>query len=249
MLQPMTETKPEAPAAARPELRVFRPDSPYVALGLAVNHLMTKPAFAALRFGEWSRILVGQINRKHYYFVVDAKNQVQGFLGWAITTKDKAEALARRTRRAGLRGQFRWPLHHLQRVGGEQRQGQPLPAAGGTQGHGRQGVGLRQAPLQGRHHADHAPAGDRICRAAPRARLKRGLSAQHGPATDFPEAGNLAGNFRIFARLRRSPLGIRATIEALTVQFPAPPSREICIPSAGNFTTEQETPPSPTGVG
>jgi hemolysin-activating ACP:hemolysin acyltransferase len=95
MLEPATETKPEAPAAAaaaRPELRVFRPDSPYVALGLAVNHLMTKPAFAALRFGEWSRILVGQINRKHYYFVVDAKNQIQGFLGWAVTTKDKAEA-------------------------------------------------------------------------------------------------------------------------------------------------------------
>jgi len=89
-----SETKPEAPAPARPELRVFRPDSPYVALGLAVNHLMTKPAFAALRFGEWSRILVGQINRKHYYFVVDAKNQVQGFIGWALTTKDKAEAWA-----------------------------------------------------------------------------------------------------------------------------------------------------------
>jgi hypothetical protein len=43
---------------------VFRPDNPYVALGLAVSHLMTKPAFATLRFGEWSRILVGQINRK-----------------------------------------------------------------------------------------------------------------------------------------------------------------------------------------
>src|SRR5262245_61646807 len=102
MLQTMTDAKPEAPvpaaapapeaAPARPELRVFRPDSPYVALGLAVNHLMTKPAFAALRFGDWARILVGQINRKHYYFVLDARNQVQGFLGWAVTTTDKAEA-------------------------------------------------------------------------------------------------------------------------------------------------------------
>ena len=90
MPQPATETK--APPAPRPELRVFRPDSPYTALGLAVNHLMTKPAFAQLRFGEWSRILVGQINRKHYYFVLDGKNQVQGFLGWALTTKDKADA-------------------------------------------------------------------------------------------------------------------------------------------------------------
>ena len=57
MLEPATDTKS---TPARPELRVFRPDNPYVALGLAVNHLMTKPAFAALRFGEWSRILVGQ---------------------------------------------------------------------------------------------------------------------------------------------------------------------------------------------
>jgi hypothetical protein len=53
MLEPATDTKP---APARPELRVFRPDNPYVALGLAVSHLMTKPTFAALRFGEWSRI-------------------------------------------------------------------------------------------------------------------------------------------------------------------------------------------------
>src|SRR5262245_26486651 len=97
MPEPATDTRP---ASARPELRVFRPDNPYVALGLAVNHLMTKRAFAALRFGEWSRILVGQINRKHYCFVVDANNRVQGFLGWAVTTKDKAERSEER--RVGL---------------------------------------------------------------------------------------------------------------------------------------------------
>ena len=33
---------------------------------------MTKPAFARQRFGDWSRILVGQINRKHYYLAVDS---------------------------------------------------------------------------------------------------------------------------------------------------------------------------------
>jgi hemolysin-activating ACP:hemolysin acyltransferase len=87
MVQPANENK-----TAIADLRVFRPESPYVALGLAVNHLMTKPAFANLRFGEWSRILVGQINRKHFYFAVDSKNQIQGFMGWALTTKDKAEA-------------------------------------------------------------------------------------------------------------------------------------------------------------
>jgi hemolysin-activating ACP:hemolysin acyltransferase len=75
-----------------PELRVVRPDNPYVALGLAVSHLMTKPAFASLSFGEWSRILVGQINRKHCCFVIDRNNQVQGFLGWALTDKANAEA-------------------------------------------------------------------------------------------------------------------------------------------------------------
>jgi hemolysin-activating ACP:hemolysin acyltransferase len=80
------------PLAAPPDLKVFRPPSPYVALGLAVNHLMTKPAFANLRFGDWSRILVGQINRKHYYFAVDSKNQIQGFMGWALTSQENAEA-------------------------------------------------------------------------------------------------------------------------------------------------------------
>ena len=85
------EADTPVPTKAAPEFKLFRPQSPYMALGLAVNHLMTKPAFARLRFGDWSRILVGQINRKHYYFVVDAENRIQGFMGWAITTKEKAE--------------------------------------------------------------------------------------------------------------------------------------------------------------
>src|SRR5262247_605746 len=98
MLEPATTNNKAAPAttapaaAARPELRVFRPDNPYVALELAVNHLITKPAFAYFKFGGWSRILVGQINRKHFWFVVDANNQIVGFMGWAVTSKDKAEA-------------------------------------------------------------------------------------------------------------------------------------------------------------
>ena len=77
-----------------PALRLIQlpRDNPYVALGLAVNHLMVYPAFAKLRFGDWSRILVGQINRRHYYFAIDEKKQIQGFLGWALTTRDKAEA-------------------------------------------------------------------------------------------------------------------------------------------------------------
>ncbi len=78
--------------ADRPDCEFVQLDNPYVALGLAVSHLMGKPAFANLRFGDLSRALVGQVNRKHYCFVVDEKNHVQGFLGWALTTRDRAEA-------------------------------------------------------------------------------------------------------------------------------------------------------------
>ena len=79
-------------AAGSAALRLFRPDKPVLALGLAVNHLMTKPAFANLGLGAWSRILVGQINRGHYAFVVDGDRRIQGFIGWALTTRDKAES-------------------------------------------------------------------------------------------------------------------------------------------------------------
>ncbi|WP_421723560.1 toxin-activating lysine-acyltransferase [Bauldia sp.] len=75
-----------------PELRLFRPKSPAAALGLAVSHLMTKPAFAQLKFGHWSRILTGQVNRGHYTFVIDRDDDVVGFLGWALATEGIAEA-------------------------------------------------------------------------------------------------------------------------------------------------------------
>jgi hemolysin-activating ACP:hemolysin acyltransferase len=85
-----------APAknVAEQALRLFQPNAPAAALGLAVSHLMTKPAFAKLQFGDWSRILVGQINRKHYCFVVDGAGQVQGFMGWALASEDHAKAWA-----------------------------------------------------------------------------------------------------------------------------------------------------------
>jgi len=73
-------------------LRLFRPAQSVVALGLAVDHLMSKPAFASLPFGEWSRILVGQINRGHYVFAVDNTERIQGFVGWGLITRAKAEA-------------------------------------------------------------------------------------------------------------------------------------------------------------
>lgn len=71
-------------------LRVLRGIDPARALGLATCYLMTKPAFAKLPFGHWSRILVGQINRGHYLIAVDAAG-VAGFLGWALTTKEHGD--------------------------------------------------------------------------------------------------------------------------------------------------------------
>jgi hemolysin-activating ACP:hemolysin acyltransferase len=72
-------------------LRIVKPAHAAAALGLAVSHLMTKPAFANLKFGDWSRILVGQINRGHFCFAMDAANQIQGFMGWALASKEHAE--------------------------------------------------------------------------------------------------------------------------------------------------------------
>lgn len=74
------------------EFRLFRPKAPTAALGMAVNFLMSKPAFANLRFGDWSRILAGQVNRGHYVFVLDREGKARGFAGWALTTFEKAES-------------------------------------------------------------------------------------------------------------------------------------------------------------
>lgn len=83
---------PQTALSDTPGLHLFRPKTPALALGLAVSHLMTKPAFAHLKFGDWSRVLAGQINRGHYYFVVDGRNGIVGFVGWAETTRERAEA-------------------------------------------------------------------------------------------------------------------------------------------------------------
>lgn len=84
---------PVAPIASR--LRAFRPANPATALGLAVSHLMTKRSFANLKFGDWSRVLVGQINRGHYRLVLDDADRTVGFLGWVLTDEASAEAWLR----------------------------------------------------------------------------------------------------------------------------------------------------------
>jgi len=80
------------PETTAEPLRIFKPANPSAALGLAVSHLMVKPAFAILKFGDWSRILVGQINRGHYRFAIDSENRIQGFMGWALAAREHAEA-------------------------------------------------------------------------------------------------------------------------------------------------------------
>lgn len=70
------------------KVRLLTGINPAQALGFAVSYLMTKPAFAALPFGHWSRVLVGQINRGHYLIASD-DGRIVGFLGWALTTEEK----------------------------------------------------------------------------------------------------------------------------------------------------------------
>jgi hemolysin-activating ACP:hemolysin acyltransferase len=71
------------------QLRTF--ENRAMALGLAVEYLMKKPAFAKLPFGHWSRVLTGQIKRGHYVLVLQG-NKVVGFGGWAAATEGEAEA-------------------------------------------------------------------------------------------------------------------------------------------------------------
>lgn len=76
-----------------------------MALGLAVEHLMSKPAFARLPFGHWSRILTGHVRRGHYFFVASG-NRIVGFCGWALGTREEAEAWLAGSREAPpLRGE------------------------------------------------------------------------------------------------------------------------------------------------
>ena len=65
----VSESQAKAPPS---RYRLFRPDNPATALEMTVNHLM------------WSRLLVGQINRGHYRFVLDGKNRAVFFIGWSV---------------------------------------------------------------------------------------------------------------------------------------------------------------------
>jgi hemolysin-activating ACP:hemolysin acyltransferase len=72
-------------------LRAMQARDPYVACGRTVAYLMTIPNFARLPFGEVSRLIAGQINRRQYFFVVDEGETIHGYCGWAQTSHAAAE--------------------------------------------------------------------------------------------------------------------------------------------------------------
>ena len=98
-----------SPRVESPRLRIVRPRDGRQALGMAVSYLMTDPVFARLPFGSWSRVLVGQVNRGHCLFAVDGE-KVVGFVGWALTTKDKAEAWLTENRDIGFADSTTGPI-------------------------------------------------------------------------------------------------------------------------------------------
>lgn len=79
----VSEENPDGFEVSRPENKVF-------ALGMAVSYLMNKPAFAKQPFGIWSKVLVGQLNRGHFLFIIKG-GQIVGFAGWSVTNKRRAE--------------------------------------------------------------------------------------------------------------------------------------------------------------
>ena len=80
----------------KPVFRAVRDKNPYTALGRVAVYLMTKPSFAKLGFGHWSRTLTGQINRGHYFFTLEG-DKVVGFVGWALVSEEKAKAWAEKS--------------------------------------------------------------------------------------------------------------------------------------------------------
>lgn len=80
------------PRAMPPErLRAVRDKNAFAAFGRAVSYLMNKPNFRDQKFGQWSKILAGQINRRHYFLVADG-DKVVGYAGWAYVDEATAKA-------------------------------------------------------------------------------------------------------------------------------------------------------------
>ena len=89
------------PGAAGPDVprtpyRLVRPRDPQAALARAVELCARHEAFAARGFGHWARVLIGQVNRGQYRFVVRAAaaggpGLIAGFVGWFRASEAEAE--------------------------------------------------------------------------------------------------------------------------------------------------------------
>ena len=84
------------PAARAPAYRVVRMRDPRVALARAVELCARHEAFAERSFGHWTRVLIGQVNRGQYRFVVPCgpagpEAPIAGFAGWFRATEADAE--------------------------------------------------------------------------------------------------------------------------------------------------------------
>lgn len=73
------------------DLQCRRFKDPVVAFGRAVNLLMRTEPFATYPFGRFSKVLLGQIQRRHYVFTIDGDEPV-GYVGWAMCTEAVAQA-------------------------------------------------------------------------------------------------------------------------------------------------------------
>ncbi|RMH52748.1 MAG: toxin-activating lysine-acyltransferase [Alphaproteobacteria bacterium] len=71
---------------------------PHAALGRAVEFLLEAPEFQRIAFGQIARLLIGCIGRGSYMFIVDEGQRIQGFCGWAMVSRDSAEAWLRDNR-------------------------------------------------------------------------------------------------------------------------------------------------------
>ena len=85
-------TEAQQRVTAHTGYRATRDRNPFAACGRTVSYLMNIPNLARLPFGQLSKLVVGQINRRHYFFVVDPSSAIRGYCGWTQTTHEQAEA-------------------------------------------------------------------------------------------------------------------------------------------------------------
>jgi hemolysin-activating ACP:hemolysin acyltransferase len=74
-----------------PRLQAITLPTADAALAVLVQLSLKAPAFAGQRFGLWARVLIGQVNRRHYLILLEDGRPV-GFGGWFPARKAEAEA-------------------------------------------------------------------------------------------------------------------------------------------------------------